>query len=470
MFQFDPKKEFSYVGKFWYPETPDKQFSGVLNYTQDKGLSLKILISIDFALMEEQNIQGKTIHGFVEQIKEITLLKCLFINKGFKNLLQTKEYSIFFAVLGKHCDKNDKIFTGIVFHFPEIDSFCKTNADEYFVDDKKPIINCKLSNNQHIKIHQGSRDEIDLNLVLSKDMQIKLIPFLKRYNRIVSDKTLNKKSKMTKRDETILKNVHKEKSRLKITKPFFCVDITGNKNTIEYYIGEKSEIMKMFSLFSLQAIYCDFIKIRAGNESYTIIEQVGERCSTKKLMMSNMPITIHDININFATIFDRWNNLPSEVLNILFDDKLYNKANPGYQQYSIMIAILGSWQVQNGKTKDNGTRYEKLLEENLLPSDLINDEITAKLKAILGIEKPLDKIARDLGEIRDCILHMDTIPKTHRKYIQHKTILENETHINNLCEILFIFMVKIVYSYIGIVLSDNQKKILARQIISWSEY
>ena len=77
MFRFDPKKEFSYVGEFWHPEAPDNQFPGVLKYTPDKGLSLKILVSVDFPALEQQNIKEKTIHGFVEQIKEITLLNCL---------------------------------------------------------------------------------------------------------------------------------------------------------------------------------------------------------------------------------------------------------------------------------------------------------------------------------------------------------------------------------------------------------
>ena len=473
MYQFDRKKAFSYVGEFWYSDTPDKQFPGVLNYTPEKGLFIKFMGPADFTSIVSQNIEDKTIHGLVEQIEHVTLLNCL-PSGGSTRLGQmsysVKEYSVSFAVLGKHCEKKDCLFTGIVFHFPEIDSFYRFNTDMYFVNDKKPLINCKLTNNQHIKIYQGIRDTIDLNYVLPKNMQAKLIPLLKQYDIIVRDKIIDSKSKMTKRDEIIVKKVDKMKSRLLITKPFYCIDIVGRKNTMGDYIRKRQEIMKLFSLFSLRAIYCDFTQLREGKKLYTIIEQPGKHHSKNKLVMPYMPITIHNIKEKFAQIFNRWINLPTKLLNMLFFDKLYQEANVGYQQYSIIIAILGSWQLEYGLDKSNKTRYEKLLEENLLPSDPINDEILVKLKSIFGNGSSLNEIAFSLGEIRDCILHMDSITKTQKKYQKYKAILEDNTQINNLCEVLFIFMVKIVYSYLGIIMSDDQKKMLAMRIITWANY
>lgn len=151
-------------------------------------------------------------------------------------------------------------------------------------------------------------------------------------------------------------------------------------------------------------------------------------------------------------------------------DKLYNKAHAGYQQYCIVIAIIGSWQVIHGIDKDCGKRYSNFLRENLHSGDTLNDGIIKKLNNFLGDSKNLDDLSIDIGEIRNCILHADQIPKSGKKYKKYKNILEEEITISNLCETLFIVLIKVVYEKLGIILNEDQKSNLLNCLRLWSSH
>ena len=92
----------------------------------------------------------------------------------------------------------------------------------------------------------------------------------------------------------------------------------------------------------------------------------------------------------------------------------------------------------------------------------------------MGFDKTWGDIACDLDNIRDCILHLDmkinNKKSTNNIFDKYKNIIEKETSISNLCEILFIVLVKAIYSKLGIKLTDDEKNNLLRYVVSWTSY
>ncbi len=206
--------------------------------------------------------------------------------------------------------------------------------------------------------------------------------------------------------------------------------------------------------------------------------------------MPHLPVNIHNIKDNFEKIFFEWNNLlPSDLLNVLIVDKFYNKVHAGYQQFCIIVAIIGGWQVLHGQDQTYNTRYEKFLSETLPDNDVFTDgedvmhdgKIIAKkdgmkekLAQVLGAGKTFKELGEDIDGIRDCILHWDnklrTPTKTDKQFKKYQPIIEKEVQISNLCEILFILMIKAIYTKIGITLTNDEKKNLLRYVTLWSSY
>ena len=73
-----------------------------------------------------------------------------------------------------------------------------------------------------------------------------------------------------------------------------------------------------------------------------------------------------------------------------------------------------------------------------------------------------------IGEIRNTILHIDQLSPTCQKIKKYGHIVKNEIHIANLCEILFIIVIKAIYRKLGIEQSEDQKRGLLRQCLNWS--
>ncbi len=442
MYQFDPKSEFYHVGIFYYSDNPNNQFPGILHYSPDTGCSLNVMqgIELDADILFSHDIRDKTVHGFVENIGKVTLLNC-FQNGGSTRIGEVSYVSrVLFPLLtvfGRHCDINDKVFTGISFHFPEMDSFCRFDADSYFINNEKPVMDCTIKNDMRIYIQQGVKEQIDLNYTFPE--------------------VLTKK---------IQEYINKETSGLFLTKAFYCINLLGKRETLSEYIKWKNKIAHMFSIFSLQPIHCDFLYIKEGDKSFLMIEKGDGLFESKRFLMPQLPITIHNIKNDFSAIFEKWDTLPREFVSLLID-RLYNNAKAGNQQYCMMIAAIASWQVTNGLNKNYNSRYEAILEENLEFVDSINSEIVKGFGEIFETEKTLCEVGRALGKIRDYFLHIDSIPKTSKKYDEYMSILSNENKIMNLCELLYIFMIKITYSYLGISLSDDQKENLSRMRIAW---
>ncbi len=451
MIDLDKNKEICYLGKFWAPNMPDRKFSGTLTFSKESQISLKITGYIETAddFAPSSSCEVKQLYGSVEEIGKVTLLDCLS-NGGRTNLRQSeshfiKHYMVSYAILGIHCLKDDTIFTGISFHFGGLNNFCVLHPNEYFIADNTPQIDCTIDDNIVIKLQQGLKDAFDLSMamfVCGNKYETKLVEELRQ-------KTEN----------------------MMLSKPYYFFHIKGNSQTAGNYIHLQYDIEKLFSIFLFKKIYSLYSFLKAGNKEYQLINafSLKEKTDENKILpMAYLPVCLNNVRDKFSEILKNWKEiLQFDLINSFITDKLYHNSGAGLQQYSILIALIGAW--QSKKDGDYKNRYKNFLAENLLPEDdVFNEEITIKLRQILGDSKTLDEIAEDIGEIRNTILHIDQLSPTCQKLKKYGHIVKNEMHIANLCEILFIIVIKAIYRKLGIEQSEDQKRGLLRQCLNWS--
>lgn len=451
MIDLDKNKEICYLGKFWAPNMPDRKFSGTLTFSKESQISLKITGYIETAddFAPSSSCEVKQLYGSVEEIGKVTLLDCLS-NGGRTNLRQSeshfiKHYMVSYAILGIHCLKDDTIFTGISFHFGGLNNFCVLHPNEYFIADNTPQIDCTIDDNIVIKLQQGLKDAFDLSMAM--------FAYGNKY------------------ETKLVEELRQKTENMMLSKPYYFFHIKGNSQTAGNYIHLQYDIEKLFSIFLFKKIYSLYSFLKAGNKEYQLINafSLKEKTDENKILpMAYLPVGLNNVRDKFSEILKNWKEiLQFDLINSFITDKLYHNSGAGLQQYSILIALIGAW--QSKKDGDYKNRYKNFLAENLLPEDdVFNEEITIKLRQILGDSKTLDEIAEDIGEIRNTILHIDQLSPTCQKLKKYGHIVKNEIHIANLCEILFIIVIKAIYRKLGIEQSEDQKRGLLRQCLNWS--
>lgn len=451
MIDLDKNKEICYLGKFWLPDIPDRKFSGTLTFSKESQISLKITGYIETAddFAPSSSCEVKQLYGSVEEIGKVTLLDCLS-NGGRTNLRQSeshfiKHYMVSYAILGIHCLKDDTIFTGISFHFGGLNNFCVLHPNEYFIADNTPQIDCTIDDNIVIKLQQGLKDAFDLSMAM--------FAYGNKY------------------ETKLVEELRQKTENMMLSKPYYFFHIKGNSQTAGNYIHLQYDIEKLFSIFLFKKIYSLYSFLKAGNKEYQLINAFSFKEKTdenKILPMAYLPVCLNNVRDKFSEILKNWKEiLQFDLVNSFITDKLYHNSGAGLQQYSILIALIGAW--QSKKDGDYKNRYKNFLAENLLPEDdVFNEEITIKLRQILGDSQTLDEIAEDIGEIRNTILHIDQLSPTCQKLKKYGHIVKNEIHIANLCEILFIIVIKAIYRKLGIEQNEDQKRGLLRQCLNWS--
>lgn len=362
-----------------------------------------------------------------------------------------------------HYLKQDAIFNGISFHFPELDILCSHDPEQYFVSNNKPLYKGKTSDDLIINIKQGIKDKIDLYYILSKKQRKILAPDFYDYIKDFNNKEYSTKAK-------------KQKNNLEATKAFYFINISGKKKTLGEYMKIRNKLEKIFSIFLLEPIYSDFCIAKIKGESYRVIQRISKIKDYKDTYYRmHLPVSINQVTTNLIEIIDSFNNLlPTNLLESLIFDRIYNKNFPTYQQFIITTSVIGGWQhkYSNGKKK-----YEDFFSENLLDNDTITDGnkqrgltgIKDHLESILGGAKNFSEMGKDIGHLRDCIAHFDEKMTGNNKILKrYKHILDDEAQIANLCDVLFCLLIYAIYKKIGIELNDDQKCNFLRCIRKWN--
>ncbi len=451
MIDLDKNKEICYLGKFWVPNIPDRKFSGTLTFSKENQISLKITGYIETAddFAPSSSCEVKQLYSFVEEIGEVTLMNCLS-NGGRTNFRQSeshfiKHYIVSYAILGIHCLKDDTIFTGISFHFGGLNNFCAPYPNDYFIADNTPQIDCTTDDGIDIKLKQGRKEAFDLSMAM--------FAYGNKY------------------ESKLLEELRQKTENMMLSKPCYFFHINGNSKTAGDYIHLQYNIEKLFSIFLFRKIHSLYSFLKTENKEYQLVNafNLKERTAEEKIpLMFHLPVCLNNVKDKFSEVLKSWKEvLQYDLVNSFITDKLYNNSGAGLQQYSILIALIGAW--QSKKDGDYKNRYKNFLFDNLLPEDdVFNKEIMVKLRQILGNSKTLDEIAEDIGEIRNTILHIDTIPPADKKLKKYEYLFKDELHIANLCEILFIIVIKAIYRKLGIEQSEDQKRGLFRQCLNWS--
>lgn len=448
MIDLEAAKDFQYVGTFWTPDNPDRKFSGTLYYSQNEGVSVKIIGTIETFRDFTPSAYSETItlHGNLENMGKVTLINCLSAG-GTSKLGQEeshfiKNYTVLYTVIGLHFLKDNALFNGISFHFEELNNFIVPFPEEYFIADNTPQIDCCTEDGLKISIKQGKKDSIYLpNILYSYGIQ---------------------------HSQKHLEQLRKETKDIWLSKPFYFFHISGGNKTLGDYIKIRHKIEKLFSIFFLKPIISTYTLLNIKEVSCQIIEtRIDHKNNSKIPYMPHLPLCINNIKQCFPEILRKFDDiLEYSLVDTYLTDKHYNNIKSGMQQYSVIVALIGAWQ-----TKQNGDyqhRYEDFFTENLQPSDKLNDGLIEKMKKILGQNKTLSELALDIGEIRNTILHIDNIPNTKSKIKKYGNIINSDTDISNLCEILYIIIIKAIYAKLGIQLQDQQKENLLRYCLTWN--
>ena len=115
-------ESFEYLGNWWLPSTPDRVIGGLLTFSEEKGLQLKLSGVLDDYLekweegevakiLNRRKKNYSIINGItVEQNKKISLIENMHLGYsiGFPGINAESVYPRF-AFLGHHFDDNSKI-------------------------------------------------------------------------------------------------------------------------------------------------------------------------------------------------------------------------------------------------------------------------------------------------------------------------------------------------------------------------
>lgn len=162
------KDKLEFKGYFWIPENPEEQITGLLNFSQKKGVELELFGQFEIFDNASSN-DSIIILGITSDGKRLTLLNCYenanyFAIPGFR----TSSISSIYLLLGEHFDSKDKICfksMHIVYedinHWLRISGFDRMQYDE---DSKSTVIKYKKPENLTYDIDNNWQLDIDFSV------------------------------------------------------------------------------------------------------------------------------------------------------------------------------------------------------------------------------------------------------------------------------------------------------------------
>ncbi len=427
---FNPNIQQEWIGDFYLEENEDIKFSGLLIYTPNDGMRLHLSWNMFSeerdAILNKNNLIFK---GNITQIGYITVLGTVSIGSYINfNVLSKAIFGVSCVIFGCYLDKNEALISEISFSVPCLKSFCSSNTDLQIYN-SAPLLEAK-SNEYEIQIINKPERKYSLFSILNiaKDINI---------------------------EEKVLDYLQQKQIEISDYNPYFLLRFNQKKSFYDIlYI--KNQIAKLFSVLMIESQEILDLKIKIEQSNYSVFLAPVTKVNNREYKHCELPVYLENITSSFEEILELWLEMTKDefnILNIILTDKLYNRADVGYQSIMNYRSFIEDWQTTYGKNKDNGQHLQNFFEENLSEK---NDCIYGGLLKIF----PNINNARDFGdkllEIRDCLGHIKTKRANAEKYTKNKDILENEIKIKNFCEILFIVIIKAIHRKFGIIHNEKQ--------------
>ena len=436
MFDFDPEKEFQFLGIFWLPNNPDNTFTGSLSYTPEDGISLETTAELkpenSFLLNEEKE---SYIFGHCNELGDVTLIYCA-PNGYEKNTVFYRKYQIIYALTNIHYQANVSSFDKISFHFKELNSFCSKNQDNLSVISFNDIFSCDLDDEVHFSIKHGIKNAFMLGDILCTS-----------FNDI---------------DVEMLKQVREKAGNLTVSKPFFCISISKKNTSLLDFLALLFQIEKLFSVFLYQPVHTIYISLYSGKEKHRLIWKPYQKSpDNNNLFYPFLPINIEDIKYNFPEIWRKWNETTQEIkYNSLITDKFFNNMRFGNITIGVILSAINEWQKKNGnETKKQ--LYENFLKESFCEDNPFNVKAKEILKSILSTDD-FEIIGRKLTKIRGVFLH-----EAGGRQSKEQDLVKDDAKMRNLSETLFLFLTRRIMLHIGIIFNESDERLLGRNLPAW---
>lgn len=434
---------YEWLGEFWFEETPDEKFPGIISYSPISGLLLSVV-----RRCTEESDNVVTIHGYSQETGLISLLKCFTKGDAISNFSTQKEtFFCSYLVTGKHLSETTFV-EGCTFELSNLREFCFSHGsvlrDDYTLENQLEAC-CD-----------------NLNITLTKTAKAKgLSP-----DRLSSLLVLDEKYSQFKKELDEAAKKLSEKHGLKHISAKTDIGYEFSAKNIEEKVGIYPLIDFVFDLANLQTILMlkkviplkiklldqfdeennrFVLRLNLMTSLYLTEKQVSsiEKDQTHRFL----PVNINGVKNNFNEVLRAWIDFKNEPQNIVLN-VIYEHIGGGFNpvQHSVLlISAMEQWYYSNKDGVKNGTeKYEWLI------SQYTNNELQAYLEKVIPI--PIDNTKnKSIGElltiVRGIILHPDKLKKITLKDSRDEL---SSSDLANISEVLYFILVIAVYRKIGV--------------------
>ncbi|MBP3687363.1 MAG: hypothetical protein J6J35_03245 [Alphaproteobacteria bacterium] len=413
------------AGYFWHPSDSAKKYPGTLDFGTEIGVEVVLMnyiserSTVGLSFFEDSSY----LYGYIQGLGYITLCGCY--SQGVKSSMGADcYYSEFFIIesmiIGKCVNLKTSNVHGISFYFPELVNMIDEQPLEFKVVSKKPILEEKLQDDLLIQIKPNFRKQIDI-----KGMGL-----------FVGEK-----------DTYFMQSD-------------YYIELFGKKEELCYYVKQKYVLEKLFSILcnrQVRSLYT-FIKID-DNECQLIYKIQANGLSIP--FKSNLPVTIDNMKGNFQLIWKKWLELLKyDLVDRYIIERFYNLVHAGTLQYCLLVPMIEAWQIKHSHNKD---KYENYFEESLCGNDDFCKIITQELFNCTKT-KSFKELGCAISDIRNLILHTDTMPENHAARKKYGNFLINNELMGYFCNLVCLVVSKRFYNELGLNQTENQKNNLLKYI------
>lgn len=444
-------ESYEWLGEFWLEGEDDKKFPGLLSYTPEKGISIKVLRkNADFPHRRipgfiRHDDKAVTIFGYTQETGNVSLLDCMSTGRSSSDLYSTEE-SFFcgYAILDGHFSKSH-VFHSCSLGLNNLSEFCHPQGFKMHdsvnghgvcksVLDKLSVSICKQASGFHVLDSRISSLLLDIDVSQA---------FMDELDSAV--KSLSEKHDI----------------------PYLAA-----KSEIEYLISIESPDCMEFMDFMREAIYVrhffSFLMLKKIVPLWMCLrEKTDEKSSgyskiypvlmslylnekqVKKIDNDQdnrlLPVNLQGIKDNFQSVYYLWREFRVDRMNIVLNAVLdhIDTSRLSIQEPAIMIAAMEQWFYKySGLSGTKNDKYEKVINE------YSSDHMKKRLEESIPFERDAGLTLGELiTHVRAAILHPGSNAQLPLKEGSRPL---DEISLANIAEMLYIIIVLGVYTRIGV--------------------